>query len=144
MKTLKLRLLQISFISVSTFQVITGGRDLRMSWIKYSNLIHWSIRFNRLSGVKVHKFATLQQEWLIHVEILQLRARFPTWNELCSKCGKNLKLQWSQESLNDEPLAWNEFALKFVIHEKSWAQLRSSLKLSSELIYLKIDQLLLS
>ena len=62
----------------SQFPVTTGGFKQRIFDRRSSYLTHQAIGPNRLGGFGVPEFATLRQEQLIQVEILQLQAKFRT------------------------------------------------------------------
>ena len=67
----------------SEIPVTTRGFELRISCICSSYLTQQAIRPKRLDGFGVPEFATLRQEQLIYVEILELQAKFQTVMALC-------------------------------------------------------------
>ena len=69
----------------SQIPLTTGGFELQISCIRSSYLTHYAIRPNRLGRFGVPEFATLRQEYLIYIEILQVRAKFQTLIVLCSR-----------------------------------------------------------
>ena len=80
-----LRWCRAQYLFGSQIPVTTGQFKLRISCIKTSYLTHQAMRPNRLEGFRVPAFATLRQQQLIHVGILQLQAKFQTAMVSCSR-----------------------------------------------------------